>query len=190
MCLTALGSNVEMMVAVDRVGFVIPISSLEVTVELPSGDIISFIGTHLEHQKESADRIGQAKKINEVFLLNEHPTILAGDLNDTPESEPIKILKEHWTDASTTNAALTFPSDEPVKRIDYIFYRPRDRWSVVRTEVICDSVASDHCATAIVSDTSATGRTNMTASARSDRFIRMSRFSGACTRELSVWAAI
>lgn len=123
-----------------------PRAALEVTVELPSGDIISFIGTHLEHQKESADRIGQAKKINEVFLLNEHPTILAGDLNDTPESEPIKILKEHWTDASTTNAALTFPSDEPVKRIDYIFYRPRDRWSVVRTEVICDSVASDHCA--------------------------------------------
>jgi len=123
-----------------------PRAALEITVELPSGDTISFIGTHLEHQKDSPDRIDQVRKINEVFLSNANPTILAGDLNDTPSSRPIEILLEHWTDSSPKDAGLTFPSDGPDKRIDYILYHPSALWSVVSTEVICDSVASDHCA--------------------------------------------
>ena len=43
-------------------------------------------------------------------------------------------------------SAPTFPSDAPVKKIDYVMYYPKDRWKVVSAEVICDSVASDHCA--------------------------------------------
>lgn len=123
-----------------------PRAALEVTVELPSGDTVSFIGTHLEHQKDSPDRVDQVTKINEVFLSNAHPTILAGDLNDTPRSRPIEILLEHWTDSSSKDAGLTFPSDGPDRRIDYILYKPRSRWSVISTEVICDRIASDHCA--------------------------------------------
>ena len=41
-------------------------------------------------------------------------------------------------------SAPTFPSDAPVKKIDYVMYYPKDRWKVVSAEVICDSVASDH----------------------------------------------
>ncbi|NNE67322.1 MAG: hypothetical protein HKN33_12215 [Pyrinomonadaceae bacterium] len=123
-----------------------PRAALEITVELESGEKISFIGTHLEHQRESTDRVAQVKKINEVFLSNQYPTILAGDLNDLPDSEPISILKRHWKDASGKDGKATFPSDKPTKRIDYVFYRPMNRWEVVKAEVICDSIASDHCA--------------------------------------------
>lgn len=77
-----------------------PRAALEVTVELKSGDTICFIGTHLEHQLGSTDRIDQVNEINRVFLPNKFPTIIAGDLNDTPESEAITILKKYWNDSA------------------------------------------------------------------------------------------
>jgi endonuclease/exonuclease/phosphatase family metal-dependent hydrolase len=123
-----------------------PRAALEVMVELVSGDTICFIGTHLEHQRASTDRIDQANEINRVFLPNKYPTILAGDLNDTPESETISILKRYWKDTAEDNSAFTYPSDNPRIRIDYILFRPENQWKVLDYQVICDSIASDHCA--------------------------------------------
>lgn len=123
-----------------------PRAALEVTVELESGDTISFIGTHLEHQQNSNDRILQVQKINEVFLNNKYPTILAGDLNDTPESEAISILKNYWTDAAGENPEPTYSAQNPQKTIDYILYHPSGQWKVIETKIICDTIASDHCA--------------------------------------------
>lgn len=123
-----------------------PRTALEVTVELESGDTICFIATHLEHQKDNPDRINQVKKINEVFANGKYPSILAGDLNDTPESEAISILKGLWTDSSVDNPEFTFLSNNPNRKIDYIFYRPISQWKVIETKVICDTIASDHCA--------------------------------------------
>lgn len=123
-----------------------PRAALEITVELPSGDTIQFIGTHLEHQFASPDRLYQAQKINNVFLENSFPTILAGDLNDIPKSEPISLLKKYWEDVSVESGEPTYPSENPVKKIDYILYRPAGSWKVTETKIICDSIASDHCA--------------------------------------------
>jgi len=123
-----------------------PRAALEVIVELESGDTICFIGTHLEHQSNSTDRIDQVKKINEVFVHGNYPSILAGDLNATPESEPISILKKYWTDTFGDNPEPTYSSDEPRKKIDYIMFRPSEKWEVIENKVICDTVASDHCA--------------------------------------------
>ena len=122
-----------------------PRAALEVTVELESGDTICFIGTHLEHQKDNPDRIDQTKKINEIFVPNKYPSILAGDLNDTPESEAILILKKHWTDSFGDNPEPTYSSDNPIKKIDYIMYRPSQNWEVIENRIICDTIASDHC---------------------------------------------
>lgn len=122
-----------------------PRAALEVTVKLESGDTICFIGTHLEHQKENPDRIDQTKKINEIFVPNKYPTILAGDLNDTPESEAILILKKFWTDSFGSNPEPTYSSDNPRKKIDYIMFRPAKNWEVIESRVICDTIASDHC---------------------------------------------
>jgi len=123
-----------------------PRAALEVTVELASGDTICFVGTHLEHQRNNPDRIDQTKKLNAVFTRNKYPTILAGDLNDTPQSQPIQILKKYWTDASGDNPQPTFSSANPQRKIDYVFYRPTKQWKVVESRVICNKVASDHCA--------------------------------------------
>ncbi|MCG6185797.1 endonuclease/exonuclease/phosphatase family protein [Maribellus maritimus] len=123
-----------------------PRAALEITIELPSGDTICFIGTHLDHLANSVDRITQTQKINRVFSENKYPTILAGDLNATPESEAIGILESVWTDVYQTEAPFTFPSDKPNRKIDYILYKPASKWKVIETKIICDSIASDHCA--------------------------------------------
>ena len=124
-----------------------PRSALEITAVLPSGDTIAFVGTHLDHLKDETDRISQAKKINETFLSNIYPTILAGDLNAIPNSTPINILEKMWTSSyNRDNPQFTFPSENPQKKIDYVMCYPKNMWKILKTEVVQDTVASDHCA--------------------------------------------
>ena len=124
-----------------------PRTALEAVVVLPSGDTIAFIGTHFDHLKPETDRVAQAEKINEVFTSGPYPAILAGDLNAQPGSNPINILEEIWSATyDKINPEPTFPSDAPGITIDYVMHFPAGRWEAVETEVICDSIASDHCA--------------------------------------------
>jgi len=124
-----------------------PRVALEIITVLPSGDTIAFVGTHLDHLKDEKDRVAQAKKINQVFSLNKYPTILVGDLNAIPRSTPINILEEIWSASyDKKKPKPTFPSDNPTKKIDYVMFYPKYRWRVLETEVIQDSIASDHCA--------------------------------------------
>ncbi len=121
-----------------------PRSALEVKVELGSGDIVRFIGTHLDHTREESDRISQAKKLNDLFAKDDMPSILAGDLNARPESRTMEILLEEWTKSSKENIP-TSPSANPRSKIDYILFRPASRWRVIETRVIDEKVGSDHC---------------------------------------------
>jgi len=124
-----------------------PRAALEITTILPAGDTISFIGTHLDHLRDDGDRVAQAARINEVFKTNRFPTLLAGDLNDIPGSRTINLLQEVWTASYTKDGAQpTFPSSEPIKKIDYVMYLSANNWSVLETRVIYDTIASDHCA--------------------------------------------
>jgi len=123
-----------------------PRAALEVTMVLQSGDTIIFIGTHFDHTGDETDRILQAKRINEILVGVRYPVILAGDLNAEPGSVPIMLLEEYWGIAYDKGAPVpTYPSVAPSKKIDYVMYYPKERWRVISTEVIQDSVASDHC---------------------------------------------
>ena len=124
-----------------------PRAALEISTILPSKDTISFIGTHLDHLKEEDNRIMQAKKINQTFKSNNHPTILAGDLNAEPKSTTMNILESLWTSAYRKEEPKpTYPSNSPSKKIDYVLFYPQHRWKVLDSKVICDTLASDHCA--------------------------------------------
>jgi len=124
-----------------------PRAAIEIQTVLPSGDTIAFIGTHLDHLADERDRIAQAKEINKVFASNKYPTILAGDLNAEPGSTPILVLESRWTATfDKDNIEFTFPSGVPIKKIDYVMYLPNARWRVLKTEVINNPIASDHCA--------------------------------------------
>ena len=122
-----------------------PRAALQVEVLLPSSDTIVFIGTHLSHEGPEG-RILQVEKINQLISEGGKPTILAGDLNDVPGSQPIKILEQKWTATyDKNNPGGTYSSVKPERKIDYIMVYPAERWEVLEREVICDSIASDHC---------------------------------------------
>jgi endonuclease/exonuclease/phosphatase family metal-dependent hydrolase len=109
-------------------------------------DTVSFICTHLDYKPNSLERINQANKINELYTSNKYPTILAGDFNDVPNSPTLDILSKYWeTTYDKTDSAKTFPSNKPDRKIDYIMFNPKDKWKIIHREVICDSIASDHC---------------------------------------------
>lgn len=128
-----------------------PRAAAEITVVLASGDTIRFIGTHLDHLKDAKDRMMQVKQINKSLVEGPYPAILVGDLNDVPNSAPITILESKWGAAyKDTKLEYTFPSDAPKVKIDYVMYRPKNRWKVLESETICDEIASDHCAYLVV----------------------------------------
>ncbi len=112
---------------------------------LSTGDTINFIGTHFDHLPDGVDRMAQAKAIYKLTEKLEFPTILAGDLNDIPGSEPIDLLEKSWgASYDKDNPTPTYPSSNPEVKIDYIMFYPKNRWKVHKTEVISDSIASDH----------------------------------------------
>lgn len=122
-----------------------PRAALEAVVELPDGQAISFVATHLDNVS-AHDRANQARLINQTFGKSSLPRLLAGDFNATPDSEAISILREAWTPTDGLDAPPTFPSNDPKIKIDYIFFAPAADWVVVETKVMRHEVASDHFA--------------------------------------------
>jgi len=122
-----------------------PRAALEVHEKLPGGVEIAFVGTHLDHQRNQSNRMMQAGRIVELYENFDLPMVLAGDLNAVPGSDPINLLSRQWSDAARDDPQPTFPSVRPTRKIDYIMYKPKDRWKVVELRVIDEKVASDHC---------------------------------------------
>ena len=120
-----------------------PRAAAEVNVVIASGDTIRFVGTHLDHEADDYNRFIQAKELDRVVRRDEVPTILVGDLNETPENRGMQLLFKNWTRSFADNV-FTFPSDEPIKKIDYVLYHPASRWRVLEKRVIDERVASDH----------------------------------------------
>ncbi len=120
-----------------------PRAALEINVIINSGDTIRFIGTHLDHTKEEINRINQVEQLVDLFSTDDRPSILAGDLNARPGSNPMNVLLQHWS-RSFSEDTPTFPSANPKIKIDYILFRPARRWKVLETIVIDEKIASDH----------------------------------------------
>lgn len=121
-----------------------PRAALEARIRLPAGDEVLVVDTHWDHTIEPQDRLFQAQRVNELFGNESVPTILAGDLNDLPDSKPVALFREAWIDACGRDPQPTFPSVAPERRIDYLLVRPPYRWRVLECRVIDERVASDH----------------------------------------------
>ena len=120
-----------------------PRGAISVIVMLPNGERLNFISTHFQHNVEP-DRVAEAQAMNQLFAGDSMTTILAGDMNAVPGSEPIRILEEQWKNAIDPAAAPSAPSANPRSRIDYVFYRG-DTLKIISSEVIAEPMASDHC---------------------------------------------
>lgn len=123
-----------------------PRAAIAVTMQGPDGKPFRFISTHFQHARFEEDRVDEAAAINRLFAGKDDdtPTILAGDMNAKPDSEPMQILHRRWTNAIDKAATFTGPTKAPKYRIDYILYRPAARFTLTHTEVIDERMASDH----------------------------------------------
>ncbi|GAB5522780.1 MAG: hypothetical protein Roseis2KO_06520 [Roseivirga sp.] len=126
-----------------------PRAAAEVNVILKSGDTIRFVGTHLDHEKDPTNRLMQARELNRVLTTDNRPAILTGDLNEEPEKSAMQELFTQWT-RSFKEDTPTFPSDNPIKKIDYVLFRPAHRWRILETQVLDEKTASDHCPVLVV----------------------------------------
>ncbi len=117
--------------------------AIEARIEFGGGrPPLTFVGTHFQHN-DAATRAEQAAKVNALFGDASGPTVLAGDLNATPDSPPITALAAKWSLCSG-KGLFTFPADGPRRQIDYILYRPANRFRATEVRAIDEKVASDH----------------------------------------------
>jgi endonuclease/exonuclease/phosphatase family metal-dependent hydrolase len=117
-----------------------PRAALEVRVRPKGIGPLTFVGTHLCHQKVE-NRVQQTQRLCRLFSSQEgDPVILAGDFNARPGSEPMKVLVgAGWVDAVA-----------PRSVIDYVLVRSCDPWQVKEVTIIPEPVVSDHSPVLVV----------------------------------------
>ena len=117
---------------------------LESVIKVSKEESVFFMATHLDHRRPDAERRASAKFINQMMGdRDKMPAILAGDFNDVPGSPTLREVGKLWM---RTNPEITptIPVAKPVRQIDYILVRPKERWKVIETKVLDEAVASDH----------------------------------------------
>ncbi|CEG26272.1 endonuclease/exonuclease/phosphatase family protein [Bacillus sp. B-jedd] len=114
---------------------------LEATVNV-KGNHIRVYNTHLG--LTVSQRLAQVEEINKIVSAKKTPAVLMGDLNAEPDSDEVKQLLNgaNLVDAfENRDNADTFPVENPIKRIDYIF--ASEGLKIFNQEVIY-STYSDH----------------------------------------------
>jgi endonuclease/exonuclease/phosphatase family metal-dependent hydrolase len=126
---------------------------LEVEVKMPNNaGALLFLATHLDHRAGDRERVASAKAINAIVAGRaSQPAVLAGDLNDVLGSETLRQFETVWARANKQQLP-TIPVAQPTRQIDFILFRPADRWRVIEVHVLDESVASDHRAIFAVLD--------------------------------------
>jgi endonuclease/exonuclease/phosphatase family metal-dependent hydrolase len=122
-----------------------------------TGNVFFHFNTHFDHVGEVARRESARLLLARIEdIAGDAPVLVTGDFNDTPESEPYRLLTAaglrdafaasrapHHGPTSTWNA---FRAIEPGRRIDFIFVR--GAVDVVRHGILADTVdgrfPSDH----------------------------------------------
>lgn len=117
---------------------------LESLIRTSAKDTILFQVTHLDHRRPDQERLASAKFINHLIGNRDNvPAILAGDFNAVPGSRTLKEFGKLWM-RTNPEVIPTVPVTKPMRQIDYILVRPKDRWKLVNAQVLDEPVASDH----------------------------------------------
>jgi endonuclease/exonuclease/phosphatase family metal-dependent hydrolase len=105
---------------------------------------LRLYATHLDYRADERERLASAAMINErIARFPDQPALLAGDLNATPDSQTLMQFATVWANVNA-EPLPTIPVAQPTKQIDFILYRPSDRWKVLEVKVLDEAIASDH----------------------------------------------
>lgn len=111
---------------------------------------VTFLATHLDYREKNSERLLSVAILDSLAHISNNPfVIVAGDFNDTPQSDVISRMRQnfHWVNqCSGQDTILTFPANKPNRQIDYIFYHAKPGYSVecLSFKVIDEPIASDH----------------------------------------------
>ena len=115
------------------------------------GTDLIIINVHVE-AFDKPTRLIQTKEVAEIFMkyASNYPVILLGDFNSDPKNENatvaeiLKLNNIAVANLPKENYELTFTSDKPYERLDYIFYTP-STINLVSSKVLTQfGQASDH----------------------------------------------
>jgi endonuclease/exonuclease/phosphatase family metal-dependent hydrolase len=112
-------------------------SEVEVTSSTGATETIIFITTHFVYNDDAA-KLESAKIVDSVFnghYDNKQPALFTGDLNSKIGSDPVNYLDQSWE------------IEDFSFNIDWVMYRPAERWEVVSIAEIDTGEAlqaSDH----------------------------------------------
>lgn len=107
------------------------------------GAIVSFFVTHLDYRPDPYVRIMQISDMLRIMSASNY-SVLMGDMNANPDAKELSPLFEKFQDVweiQGDDPGYTYPSNNPSKRIDYIFASKRMQ---VNTSKTIDTGASDH----------------------------------------------
>lgn len=119
---------------------------LDATVDV-RGRAVKVFTTHLDYRADPAVRRQQVLEMLR-HIDTTQALILAGDLNATPDAAELaplfRALRDTWPRGA--GAGFTYPSTEPVKRIDYVLASSAFR---VTRAFVPETLASDHRAVVV-----------------------------------------
>lgn len=99
--------------------------------------------THLDHSTDAV-RLSMVQQLN-AAIGTSVPTLLTGDFNAKPIESAISMGMVSWQRICNDNS--TYPASSPSSKIDYIFAKPIDRWTVKSFRLLTNtSSITDHCA--------------------------------------------
>lgn len=119
-------------------------------INLPDKKKIIFACTHLDAQKADTNRFLQINRIVEIMQQEKLPVVIAGDLNATPSTRIINRLDEYFTRSCLVKCGFTVPVINPFRTIDFIAFRPADKFIVAEHTIIDEQYASDHLPVKVV----------------------------------------
>lgn len=120
---------------------------IALTLDVHGRDVL-LLATHLDHRDDDAERRQSVALIKTLIAeAGDVPVFVVGDFNADPASrvyaEMETVLADTWKRVGRGDG-LTFPSDAPTLRIDYLWISPRSI-EPISAEVV-SSLASDHSA--------------------------------------------
>lgn len=115
-------------------------------INLPGGQKLLFANTHLDAQRNDTNRLLQINAITEILKTEDLPVVITGDFNAEPGSAVMNISDRHFQRTCIgDDCGFTIPVINPRKTIDFIAFAPKNKFSVLKHQVITGATyASDH----------------------------------------------
>jgi len=107
------------------------------------GTPVRVFNTHLDYRSDPRVRQVQVSEMLTYVASRSMPTIVCGDMNAKPDAPELRPLRDRFADAwrDSGERGNTYPAEQTVERIDYIFVSREFR---VRSTAVPVTLASDH----------------------------------------------